>query len=236
MAPVAKELSATCGVLEPLQTATSIDGEIEELHAAIYRQAKIPVTLIGHSWGAWLSFIFAARYPIAVHRLILVGTPPFLEKDTSRIMVTRLTRLTMGEMVEYRTLVKTLNNPSAGDKDPVFAQFGKLIGKADAFDPLPPEKTDVDFSFDLYKKIWKEAEILRREGDLLDLTKKIPCPVVAIHGDYDPHPAHGIQNPLSANLNTFRFVLLKNCGHRPWYEHSARDEFFKVLRSELKHK
>jgi pimeloyl-ACP methyl ester carboxylesterase len=57
--------------------------------------------------------------------------------------------------------------------------------------------------------------------------------VVAIHGDYDPHPAEGVEKPLDSVLRRFRFVLLKNCGHRPWAERQARDAFYRVLEEEL---
>jgi pimeloyl-ACP methyl ester carboxylesterase len=60
--------------------------------------------------------------------------------------------------------------------------------------------------------------------------------VVAIHGDYDPHPAEGVQKPLSAILENFRFILLKNCGHKPWVERQARDRFYAVLKVELSKK
>jgi len=70
---------------------------------------------------------------------------------------------------------------------------------------------------------------LRRSNRLLELGRKIRCPVVAIHGDYDPHPAAGVKEPLSRVLRDFRFVLLENCGHYPWRERLARDEFYSVL-------
>ena len=57
--------------------------------------------------------------------------------------------------------------------------------------------------------------------------------MVAIHGDYDPHPAEGVQKPLSALIEEFRFVLLKKCGHTPWLERQAQEEFYKVLEEEL---
>ena len=63
MAPVARELSLVSGVLEPLQTAATIEGQIGELKDILKKNGHLPVTLIGWSWGAWLSFIFAAQYP-----------------------------------------------------------------------------------------------------------------------------------------------------------------------------
>jgi pimeloyl-ACP methyl ester carboxylesterase len=74
---------------------------------------------------------------------------------------------------------------------------------------------------------------MRRSGELLALGKHIACPVVAIHGNFDPHPAAGVQEPLAQVLKDFRFILLNQCGHKPWRERQARDEFFAMLDREL---
>ena len=54
VAPVAKEMSQYFGVLEPLQTKTTVDGQVDELFNELSVYASFPITLIGHSWGAWL--------------------------------------------------------------------------------------------------------------------------------------------------------------------------------------
>jgi pimeloyl-ACP methyl ester carboxylesterase len=61
----------------------------------------------------------------------------------------------------------------------------------------------------------------------------IRCPVIAIHGEYDPHPAAGVKEPLSRECTDFRFILLSKCGHRPWIERQASEEFFDVLVKEI---
>jgi len=81
--------------------------------------------------------------------------------------------------------------------------------------------------------VWNEASRLRQSGKLLEFGKHIQCPVVAIHGDYDPHPFEGVEKPLFRILNEFRFILLKNCGHYPWLEQNARERFFEVLKEEI---
>ena len=80
MAPVAKELSSICGVLEPLQTATSINGQILELYNILEKNGNIPMILIGYSWGAILSYILASCYPLFVRKIILVSSGSFEEK------------------------------------------------------------------------------------------------------------------------------------------------------------
>ena len=59
MAPVARKLAANWGVLEPLQTATSLAGQIEELRTVLRDYGHLPITLIGSSWGAMLGFMAA---------------------------------------------------------------------------------------------------------------------------------------------------------------------------------
>jgi hypothetical protein len=51
--------------------------------------------------------------------------------------------------------------------------------------------------------------------------------------DLDPHPAEGVRGPLAGILTDFRFVLLDRCGHTPWRERNAREEFFLALHAEL---
>jgi pimeloyl-ACP methyl ester carboxylesterase len=234
MAPVARELSSGWGVLEPLQTKASLEGQIEELRTILEENANLPVFLIGFSWGAWLSFIFAANYPAFVRKLILIGSGPFEEKYAVRILRIRLNRLSEEERREVISLQEVLDNPAVGDKSKAFARFGVLFSKADMYDPTIDESEPIDCQVDIFQNVWKEASELRRSGKLLELGKQIKSPVVAIHGDYDPHPAEGVQKPLSVILKNFRFILLANCGHKPWIERQAKDRFYKILKEELR--
>jgi pimeloyl-ACP methyl ester carboxylesterase len=234
MAPVARRLARRRGVLEPLQTADTLDGQVEELKNLLQTHAGLPVTLIGFSWGAWLGFITAAAYPALVGKLILIGSGGFEEKYADNTQETRLSRLDDSERVEVARLVKGLENPAVKDKDKLFARLGALFSAVDAYDLLTDQPVeDIQCRVDIFLGVWNEADALRRSGKLLEMGKLIRCPVTAIHGDYDPHPAEGVKQTLGAVLNNFRFVLLKNCGHRPWLERQAKEKFYRVLNGEL---
>jgi len=236
MAPVARELAAKWGVLEPLQTAASLEGQVEELRAVLEKEGDIPVTLIGFSWGAWLGFIVTAKYPTLVKKLILIGCGAFGDEYAAQTQQTRQSRLTETERNELKSLVIALNDPTVKDKDISFARLGALASKADTYAPLQSasdEPDEIIINSDIFKRIWQDADELRRSGKLLELGYHIKCPVVAIHGDYDPHPAEGVQKPLSVILSDFRIILLKNCGHKPWVERDAKDGFYEVLKGEL---
>lgn len=233
MAPVARELATRCGVLEPLQTRESIQGQVEELRAIVQEHGQPPIILIGHSWGAMLSFIFAAQHPALVKKLILVGSGVFEDSYAAAIMQTRLSRLSEAEQAQLETLSHVLQDPTSPDREAAFAQFGKLFDGTDSYKPLPHQDDMLAFQPALYESVWNEAQELRTSGKLLALGKQIRCPVVAIHGDYDPHPAEGISVPLASVLPDFRFILLEHCGHTPWYEQEARDSFYARLAQEL---
>jgi pimeloyl-ACP methyl ester carboxylesterase len=235
MAPVARELARTIGVLEPLQTKATLEGQVQELREVLEKNAGLPVTLVGFSWGAFLSFILTARYPALVSRLILVSSGPFEQQYAEGIFGERLKRLGEAERIEIFHLIDVIGGSVSGDKDKSLARFGELCAKADTFAPLPAEKEPepLAVSEESNRRVWAEAEKLRISGELLSMGRQIDCPLVAIHGDYDPHPAEGVREPLSRVLRDFKFVRLEKCGHEPWREKFARERFFQILRNEL---
>jgi pimeloyl-ACP methyl ester carboxylesterase len=233
MAPVARELSSIWGILEPFQTTSSLQGQVEELKTILEKNGNPPVVLVGFSWGAWLAYIFTVQYPGLIKKLVLVSSGGFEEKYAEKIGVTRMNRLNDEDRRKAHLLMEMLNDPDGKEKDKNLANLGKLFTKADAYDPITLETEEIGVCYEIHHKVWAEASELRRSGQLLKMGEKIRCPVVAIHGDYDPHPAAGVQNPLSGILKDFRFFLLEKCGHMPWIEQEAKDPFFRILRREI---
>ena len=233
MAHVARELSAVKGVLEPFQTEATLEGQVQELRSVLVEQGQVPVTLVGFSWGAFLSWMVAARYPALVKKLILVSSAPFEERYATYITKTRLDRLKSGERAEAQALMKQIEAPATPDKDALLGKLGYLLAHADAFEPITLENDAFHCQYDVFKGVWDEAAEQRRNLSLLRMAHSITCPVVAIHGDYDPHPGEGVNEPLTRELTDFRFFLLKKCGHRPWIERNAAEQFFDILAKEI---
>lgn len=237
MAPVARRLAQSEGVLEPIQTAATLEGQVDELKMLLETHGDLPVTLIGYSWGAWLSFIVAARYPEMARKLILVGSGPFEEQYVAALQSARMSRLSAEERSDLDAALAALGDPATGDTSTYLAQLEALASKTDSYDPIPAasQKPDrIDLQGNIFQAVWNDAARMRRSGQLLALGKCIECPVIAIHGDYDPHPAEGVEKPLAAVLGDFRFILLKDCGHTPWIERQARDAFYSTLEKELR--
>lgn len=232
MAPVARELSHRFSILEPMQTKSSLEGQIEELKDVLEKNANLPIVLIGYSWGAFLSFIVAAKYPNIVKKLILVDSGPFEASYAEQIMPTRLKHLNEQERVEIGSILEKLENSDQNNRQ-LFTRFGELTAKADHYQALPATSEILDCDSNIFQNVWNEAEKMRANGKLLSFAKYIRCPVIAIHGDYDPHPAAGVRDPLSKTLANFKFYLLEKCGHTPWLEKYAKDKFYSFLRQEL---
>ncbi len=235
MVPVARELvenRGIAGVIETIQTAMSVDGQIEELRVQLDAHCKIPVILAGFSWGAWLAILTAARYPELIGKLLLIGCGPLDEKYAHHVEHTRLDRLGEEGSRRLKSLLTGDHGLSAMTADRLMTEIGELLSGADCYDPRPDEDGEVEFSHDIFHQVWPEAAELRRSGYLLEAASSLSCPVVAMHGDYDPHPYEGVTEALSG-LDDFHFMLLERCGHKPWIERQARETFYSQLTEEF---
>lgn len=232
---VARRLATRRGVLEPMQTAASVGGQIGELTTQIERHADPPVILIGHSWGAWLAALVAAEHPNLVRKLILVGSGAFEDKYVPMLRARRMERLTTAERMEFESLAQQLTqaNPPSG----ALTRLGELAARTDMADPVEVETAPYSTPTDgqsIYTSVWTEAAALRRSGQLLQAACRIACPVIAIHGDYDPTPVEGVREPLERCGIEFRMVALEGCGHEPWRERHVAEAFYALLEDELR--
>jgi pimeloyl-ACP methyl ester carboxylesterase len=229
---LAQDLSEHRGVLEPLQAALTVDGQVEELAAQIRSASAEPVDLAGFSWGAMLGLLTAARHPSLVRKLILISSGALDEAYVPAIAARRLERMSERDKLALGSMVRAIKEAPPAEANLLFARLGELICRVDAFDPIP-DPSVVDYRYDVFASVWKDAEQMRRDGEFVESARALRCPVVAIHGEADPHPAKGVFEPLARSVDDFTAVLLEDCGHKPWAERSARDTFFEVMHSEL---
>jgi len=232
-AEIARDLSRSWGVLEPWQSARTVNGQVEELAHQVEQGAVPPVVLIGHSWGAWLSLLFAARHPEKVRRIVLVGCPPFYARDARAIRRTRRTRLRPAEWKEFRALERELSSPGARALPTMLRRLGELSEVADSFELIPREASPTRVDPIVFRKVWNEAAELRSTGALLRRVREVSAPILVVHGEDDPHPAKGVVDPLRRLGLSVHVVLLGRCGHEPWRERHGRGPFYRALRREL---
>lgn len=233
LAPLARELAMRFGVLEPLQTARSLKGQIKELYRQIQVFTDGPVVLIGHSWGAWLVMLCAIRHPELARKLIFIGAPAFEEKYARKLMGSRLSRLGQREREEVAKLLEKAEKPGASLSLEEQERVSYLFKKSDCFDFMAEIDDPAVFDLEIFQSVWPEAHQLRKKGELLELAARIPCPVVAIHGEQDPHSPKGVAEPLRRAIRDFQMIQLPHCGHYPWLERRARAAFREELEQML---
>jgi pimeloyl-ACP methyl ester carboxylesterase len=234
MAPVARELSKKRGIIEPLQTRDSLEGQIDELKSQLMDHADLPAVLIGSSWGAVLAIFLAARHSKLVLKLILIGSAVFDRKNSSRIEGIRMERLSEAERKRYYELTTELDNAPAEKQNELAEEWGRIFFKTDVYDPLTTDLETLEVQSVLNRKVWADFVVLRdKPGFLKREFLKINIPVVVIHGEYDPHPIEGIRPFLEECIPGIRFYILPHCGHYPWIERHARGSFFQILEKEL---
>ncbi len=232
--PVCEELANRgIGCIEPMQSAHSLEGQVEELKAQIETYCNVPICLLGYSWGAMLALLTAAKYPHLANQVILVSSACFDEESAAPIRETRLSRLSSSERKMLEECLRSLNDASGNDTVKHAEKLHSLIMLSDCYDPVSVSEP-VTLQTDIYKAVWPQAVELRKSGKLLQRIAAYPGPVVAIHGDYDPHPSSGIKIPLENILSQFTFIELSHCGHIPWIERGAASIFFDHLERKIR--
>lgn len=85
----------------------------------------------------------------------------------------------------------------------------------------------------IHLQTWEDMIRLQREGVYPAAFAAIKSPVLMLHGSYDPHPGKMIRDSLMPHLSKLEYREFERCGHSPWLERFARDNFFATLRSWL---
>ncbi len=213
---------AQCGIVEALQSKYSVNGLIEELRGQIEENCCGRATLVGHSWGAWLAALLAAKYPFLVRRVVLIGCAPLKDEYVSEISERRLKRLDKEDAAAFQRLLDCM----ATDSD--LARMPAVLERADNYcleDAFGARETDGE----MYRRVWDEASAMRSSGELLALLSGIKCEICVIHGRFDPHPVRGVILPFSEVGVSVKAYVLDKCGHSPFLEKYSKDEFYRIL-------
>ena len=222
----AEELSelSKVGVVEAVQSKYSIDELIEELYCQIKDNCTGKVSLIGHSWGAWLVVLFAEKYPEMIDNVIMVGSGPLEDKYVSEIGTRRFQNLSEEDSMVF----KRLNNNEATDED--MKRIPYILEKSDNYCLENREKHTADKTdSEMHNKIWREAAKLRTGGELLKCFMNVKSRLYLIQGEYDPHPVNGVTIPLQENGVQCDIHVLQRCAHTPFMEKYAEGEFSNII-------
>ncbi len=234
---LAKGLSKFGGCIEPLQSELTVKAQVEELAGQISARTKEPITVFGHSWGAWLTFLLAYTYPRLVRTAVLVAPGAFDASYVAQMNKRRLSRLSPDDAAEYSKIASMIQARTERVSDETLGRLGQLAGKADDYcvEKVPENEDDpVRTDGAQFESIWNEASALRKSGYFINIARSITVPVRIIHGADDPTPADGVVKPLEGKVKDLEWYVLERCGHQPWKERYAKEKFWEIAEAELK--
>jgi len=230
VAPVARRLAAEYRVWEPLQRGSSgepltVKKHIEDLYAVAREsdEGRAPL-IVGHSWGAMLGLACAAEHPDCARGIVLVGCGTFDVEARRQMHEERSRRMRNDPAARAERWTET--DPST---DAQLKALGRLYLKIDSVDLIPHADETVGFDHRAYYETWEDMLSLQRAGVYPAALAAVRQPVLMIHGDADPHPARATRERLAAVIPQLEYRELARCGHYPWLERSAREEFYEVL-------
>ena len=214
MAPVARALADAFVVLEPLQrpsggerlTVARHVADLDEVVRSLGAGAR--PALVGSSWGGMLALAYAAAHPDAAGAVVLIGSGTF---DLAA-------RARMRELLAERR--------SEGADAYTFAA---IDGGGDDDDEVPGRALDRVAN----QETWDDMVRLQAAGVYPAAFRAIRVPVLMLHGAYDPHPGEMIRDGLVPFIPQLEYRQWERCGHYPWLERHARDDFYATLRAWL---
>jgi pimeloyl-ACP methyl ester carboxylesterase len=176
-----------------------------------------------------LALVFASRHPDRVSALVLIGCGTFDRRARARLNHVLEQRTT--PELKARLADLEVEFPDEAER---FAAMHRLSDSSytycrsdDADDPIEP--------FDLkgHLESWSDMLRLQESGAYPAGFSAIECPVLMLHGTYDPHPGAMIRDGLEPYMPHLEYREFDKCGHSPWVEEHARDRFLAAARSWL---
>lgn len=231
--PLAEGLGRWFSVLEPWQRGSgserlTVARHVADLHEVVIGCGEPRPALVGHSWGAMLALSYAATHPEAAGPLVLVGCGTY--DEASRAQIGR----TLGDRVDADVEAAFDDLMSVADPARRAQRRHGLIERLYAFEPddtLPRPTIEIDER--AQDETWSDVVRLQAERIEPQRFSAITGPVLMVHGAHDPHPGVMIRDTLRAVMPQLEYRELARCGHTPWIERHARDEFFTVVREWL---
>lgn len=238
---IARDLADACRVIEPFQRGSgegplSVARHVADLDQLVScRCGGERPALLGYSWGAMLALAYAAEHPDRVRQVVLIGCGTFDLSARAAYQQTRRERISPEIQRQLNELER-----ECPDVQQRFIRQHELTRCVDEFDPIDtgddPRDAVEPFDLPAHTQTWNDMLTLQERGVYPARFAAITAPVRMLHSDYDPHPGPLIRDSLLRHMPQLEYRELPRCGHSPWNERHARDEFFAVLRAWLTEK
>lgn len=236
LGPLAQALADRFRALTPTQRTGGVEPltvsrHVEDLHDLMRAQSEgTRPALVGFSWGAMLALAYAAAHPKEAGPIVLISCGTFDRAARQRLDALLDDRMTDDLRRQFERLARDVPDPDAR-----LARRGNLLLPLYSYE-LGSAELQARCDARAHRETWDDMVRLQDEGVYPSAFASIESPVLMLHGAADPHPGRMIRDSLAPFLRRLEYIELQRCGHYPWLERHARDEFFSVLRGWLARK
>ena len=180
------------------------------------------ISVVGHSFGAALAFLYATEHPDHVERLVLwcgVGItdgwqPAHRDAVAARLLPAELAR--MDELRDLR-LAGTPDPDGSSDREAMrLLALSDLADRANAA-VLPDPILDYPTNWSVSRAVNADWRRLIGSGELERRALRLPIRTAVWNSEGDPRPTEPARH-LASVIPRATFELLPGAGHVPWFE------------------
>ncbi len=132
------------------------------------------------------------------------------------------------EVCKESAIYERLINNKATDED--MKRISLLFQKSDNYCLQDSELHKADkVDSEMHNTICSETARLRTSGKISDSFRSIKCKLYLIQGATNPYPVNGITISLQEVEVACETYVLDKCGHSPYMEQYAKDEFYEIM-------
>lgn len=190
------------------------------------------LSILGHSLGGHIAYLYAAAHPASVEALIVVDAgPPLAEELGAQLWAAMRAKRTAGDDAELQRIGASAEfaarEPKAVERyilniyTPFFGDRRTIATLDLGFTEMTAANV-VDYEDRLVATLAHE--------DPLAALSRISCPTLVVHGELDPIPVEFSQS-LADRIPGARLTIIPGGGHFPFIE--ERDPFQRAVRAFL---
>jgi pimeloyl-ACP methyl ester carboxylesterase len=171
-----------------------------------------------------LALAYAAAHPTTLSALVLIGCGTFSQAARSEFERRRAAQLTADYQLAIAHIKETETDPNRRH-----GALARVWTRVYGYDVDDREVDLLVVDTFAHSQTWSDMVRLLNEGVYPTAFAAITCPVLMLHGQADPHPGDITRDDLRLHIPQLEYREFPRCGHSPWLEREAKDEFFERL-------
>jgi pimeloyl-ACP methyl ester carboxylesterase len=223
------------------ETPAPVDQVIMENHIADLKgvidkyRSSSPVILLGHSWGANVALMTAAKYPGVVEKIVALSASPVSGRIAEKFSENIQGILSDEAKLKLEEIHNRFENATSDEeKNQTMEERLAIIGSTYHYDPKTEEKMPkCNWNYTTFMPAIDSIRDLIETGKYSAVLEKIEESVIAFHGENDPIPCHETLRVFKDSIKKVKTIALSKAGHFLWLESTCEKQFLEQLFNEL---